>query len=73
MEEGQDELQQAETTETSVEREIPATEQLNVQETEGQLLERDQRGTTPTTAPFAQRLLSARSHLAPFSFPQVRA
>ena len=71
MEEGQDELQQAETAETSVEREIPTTEQLNVQETEGQLLE--QRGATPTTAPYAQRLLSARSHLAPFSFPQVRA
>ena len=73
MDEGQEELQQAETTETSVQREIAATAQLNVQETEAQLLEGDQRGTTPTTAPFAQRLLSARSHLAPFSFPQVRA
>ena len=56
-----------------MEREISTTEQLNTAETvEVQLLEGGQRSTTPTTsAPFAQRLLSARTHLAPFSFPQV--
>ena len=74
MQEGQNELEQAETSETNVEREISTTEPLNVPETvEGQLLEGAQRGTPTTTAPFAHRLLSARSHLAPFSFPQVRS
>jgi len=70
MEEGQEEVEQAQTSEPAVEREISTTQQLNVPETEGQLLEGDHRGTPTTTAPFAQRLLNARSHLAPFSFPQ---
>lgn len=73
MEEGQDELVQAGTSETTVEREISTTQPLNVPVTEGQILEGEHRGTPTTTAPFAQRLLSARSHLAPFSFPQVRS
>lgn len=73
MQEGQNELEQVETSETNVEREISTTEPLNVPETvEGQLLEGAQRGTPTTTASFPQRLLNARSHLAPFSFPQVR-
>ena len=71
MEEGQDEVEQTETSETTVEREISTTAQHNVPETEGQLMEVEHRVTPPTTAPFAQRLLSARSHLPPFSFPQV--
>lgn len=69
MQEGQHELEQAETSETNVEREISTTEQLNVRET---VEESAQRGTPTTTAPFPHRRLSARSHLAPFSFPQVR-
>ena len=72
MEEGQDELQQAQPAETSEDRQIPSSEPLRVQERENQLLEGEHRVTPPTTAPYAQRLLSARSHLAPFSFPQVR-
>ena len=68
MQEGHDELEQAGTSEANVEREISTTEQLNVTQT----VEGEQRGTPTTTAPFAQRLLSARSHLPPFSFPQVR-
>ena len=72
MEEGQEEVEQAQTSEPVVEREISTTQQLNVPETEGRLLEGEHRGTPTTTAPFAQRLLNARSHLAPFSFPQVR-
>ena len=73
MREGQSELEQAATSETNLEREISTTEPVNVPETvEGQLLEGAQRGAQTTTAPIAQRLLTARSHLAPFSFPQVR-
>ena len=72
MEEGQAELQQTQPPQTSEERQIPTSEPLRVQETESQLLEGEHRVTPPTTAPYAQRLLSARSHLAPFSFPQVR-
>lgn len=69
MQEGQHELEQAETSDANVEREISTTEQLSVSET---VEESTQRSATTTTAPYAQRLLSARSHLAPFSFPQVR-
>ena len=71
MQEGQPErhVEQAETSGTNVEREISTTEQLNVPEA---VEDSTQRSTPTTTAPYAQRLLSARSHLAPFSFPQVR-
>ncbi|XP_074635323.1 nucleoprotein TPR-like isoform X3 [Acropora palmata] len=58
-------------TDTPVEREIPATaQQLRVQEREVQVLGSDSRGTSPLTTQSLPRRLSIRSHLAPFSFPQ---
>lgn len=68
MQEDLHELEQAQSSETNVQREISTTEQLGVPET----VEENTQRSTPTTALYAQRLLSARSHLAPFSFPQVR-
>ena len=71
IEQVQTEVQQTETSQTTEEREISTTQQHNVPETEGQLMGGEHRVTPPPTAPVAQRLLRARSHLAPFSFPQV--
>lgn len=66
------EIVQAETSEANLEREISTTEQLTTgAAVESQILEGAQRSATPTTSvTITQRLLSARSHLAPFSFPQ---
>lgn len=68
----QNEIEQAETSEANVEREISTTEQLTTgAAVESQILVGAQRSATPTTSvTITQRLLSARSHLAPFSFPQ---
>ncbi|CAH3109789.1 unnamed protein product [Pocillopora meandrina] len=68
----QNEIEQAETSEENVEREISTTEQLTTgAAVDSQLLEGAQRSVTPTTSvTITQRLLSARSHLPPFSFPQ---
>ena len=71
IEQVQTDVQQTETSQTTEEREISTTQQHNVPETEGQLMGVEHRVTPPPTAPVAQRLLRARSHLAPFSFPQV--
>ena len=71
IEQVQTDVQQTETSQTTEEREISTTQQHNVPETEGQLMGAEHRVTPPPTAPVAQRLLRARSHLAPFSFPQV--
>ena len=71
IEQVQTDVQQTETSQTTEEREISTTQQHNVPETEGQLMGGEHRVTPPPTAPVAQRLLRARSHLAPFSFPQV--
>lgn len=70
----QNEIEQAETSDANVEREISTTEQLTTgAAVDSQLLESAQRSVTPTTSvTITQRLLSARSHLPPFSFPQVR-
>ncbi|CAH3021550.1 unnamed protein product [Porites evermanni] len=70
IEQVQTEVQQTETSQTTEEREISTTQQHNVPETEGPLMGGEHRVTPPPTAPVAQRLLRARSHLAPFSFPQ---
>lgn len=68
----QNEIEQAETSDANVEREISTTEQLTTgAAVDSQLLEGAQRSVTPTTSvTITQRLLSARSHLPPFSFPQ---
>ena len=70
----QNEIEQAETSGANVEREISTTEQLTTgAAVDSQLLEGAQRSVTPTTSvTITQRLLSARSHSPPFSFPQVR-
>ena len=73
MEQRQSELEQA-PTQAALEREIPTTaQQVSVQESEAQVLVGENRRTPPITAQQPQRRLSIRSHLAPFSFPQVRA
>ena len=82
VEESHESLEQVEEAAgSSTARESPATVQLGVPDVEEGRLHVVQEGrpeTPAVTAPFVQqtsqpRLLSARSHLAPFSFPQVRS